>query len=306
MKRALVVGYGSIGKRHARVLSQLGCQVAVVSRRANSDIQSYRTIDNALASHEPDYVVVADETARHYVTVSELATAGYQGVVLIEKPLFDRVQQFPPNEFTRAWVGYNLRFHPAVQAVKAIAERSTPLAWQINVGQHLSQWRAGRDFRESYSAKRAGGGGALRDLSHEIDYLLWMAGPPETLVSSGGNLGALGIEADEAWSVILKFPRQQVASLNMNILDHSVQRSIRMVCEERSVFADLAAGQLSVSDGESQTFTMSGDETYRLMHDAALNDDCEHLCSVESATRVLKVIAAAERASTESCWVSLA
>jgi len=31
--KVLVIGYGSIGQRHARVLTELGCHVAVMSRR---------------------------------------------------------------------------------------------------------------------------------------------------------------------------------------------------------------------------------------------------------------------------------
>ena len=41
-ERALVLGYGSIGERHSRVLSALGLDVAVVSRRDLGDV----TCDN--------------------------------------------------------------------------------------------------------------------------------------------------------------------------------------------------------------------------------------------------------------------
>ena len=34
MTKALVIGYGSIGSRHARLLDELGCEVGVVSHRA--------------------------------------------------------------------------------------------------------------------------------------------------------------------------------------------------------------------------------------------------------------------------------
>ena len=33
MTKALVIGYGSIGSRHARLLDELGCEVGVVSQR---------------------------------------------------------------------------------------------------------------------------------------------------------------------------------------------------------------------------------------------------------------------------------
>lgn len=33
--RALIIGYGSIGKRHARVLAEEGCEVALVTAQAD-------------------------------------------------------------------------------------------------------------------------------------------------------------------------------------------------------------------------------------------------------------------------------
>jgi len=86
---ALVIGYGSIGQRHARILGELGCRVAVVSRRSIPFSPCFSTLKDALTGWCPDYVVVASRTNEHLKSVQDLARYGFQGRVLMEKPLFD-------------------------------------------------------------------------------------------------------------------------------------------------------------------------------------------------------------------------
>ena len=109
--KAVVVGLGSIGTRHARILRELGLQVATVSRREGGD---YKSITQAVAAVHPDYAVIATETARHADDMKELAQAGFHGRVLVEKPLFATPALPPKYPFAQVSVGYNLRFHPVM------------------------------------------------------------------------------------------------------------------------------------------------------------------------------------------------
>src|SRR5215472_1264696 len=129
MPSALVVGLGSIGERHARLLSELGHDVAVVSRRGLGDKRrSYPMLGDALAAERPDYVVVANETAEHHATLMALASAGFAGRVLVEKPLFDRLAPLPEHRFRASFVGYNLRFHPVLQELGRVLEGEHPIS----------------------------------------------------------------------------------------------------------------------------------------------------------------------------------
>jgi predicted dehydrogenase len=69
MTAALVVGYGSIGQRHARVLTEMGCALSVVSRRPRAGIRCFADVATAVEQDRPDYVVVANETSAHASTV---------------------------------------------------------------------------------------------------------------------------------------------------------------------------------------------------------------------------------------------
>src|SRR3954452_13362037 len=128
-QRALMIGYGSIGQRHTRVLEALGYEVTVVSQRGVGDGRAvYRDIP-ARRLDEFGYAVVANGTVRHAISLAELAQMGFRGRVLVEKPMFAAPTALPQHDFERSGVGYNLRFHTAVKALRqAIADRAVQMA----------------------------------------------------------------------------------------------------------------------------------------------------------------------------------
>lgn len=79
-----MIGYGSIGQRHARLLTELKCQVAIMSLRSIDFAPRYSDLNNALSDWQPEYVVVANRSNEHYQAIHSLARQGFQGRVLIE------------------------------------------------------------------------------------------------------------------------------------------------------------------------------------------------------------------------------
>ena len=71
--KALVIGFGSIGRRHARLLEELGVDVAVVSRRDVDAPKLYPTIAKAVMDWSPNYVVIASRTNEHRNDMATLA-----------------------------------------------------------------------------------------------------------------------------------------------------------------------------------------------------------------------------------------
>ena len=176
MNRALVIGYGSIGQRHARILANLGLSTAVVSRRQVDAETVFSGIAEGVEEFKPDYVIVASRTNEHAGDIETLAATGFSGVVLVEKPLFMTMGSMPANQFARCHVAYNLRFHPLMQALRRHLGGRAVYAAHCHAGSSLPTWRPGTDYRTGYSAIKDQGGGVIRDLSHELDYVLWLLG----------------------------------------------------------------------------------------------------------------------------------
>ena len=299
---ALVVGYGSIGARHARLLQGIGCRVAVVSARTVDFPTAYTSLSDAVAQENPSYVVIANATSRHYDTLMQLAEIGYQGQVLVEKPLFDKTRRLEPLPFSNTFVAYNLRFHPVIQRLNELLKGESIISVQAYVGQYLPEWRPASDYRNSYSANAEQGGGVLRDLSHELDYLQWIFGDWKRVCALGGHLSPLEITSDDVFSLMLVTERCPVMTLQMNYLDRMTRRSILVNTANHTISADLISGVVTV-DREGETFVLERDYTYRAMHEALLAGSWETLCTLESGVDTMRLIEAAETAANKGEWV---
>lgn len=299
--RTLVVGYGSIGACHARILRGLGCPVAVVSRHATGE-GFYDELPKALNTHRPEYVVVANRTSEHAATLENLARHGFNGWVLVEKPLFDRMLEPPYAGFKGLFVGYNLRFDPVLRALRERMADARAVSAYVYVGQYLPHWRPGTDYRQSYSASRKEGGGVLRDLSHELDYVQWLFGRWRRLAAIGGHLSSLEITSDDVMSILMNCQRCDVLSLSLNYLDTTHQRNLTVNLDGHTLVADLMQGVLQC-DLETLEFPVERDSTYIRQHQAILSGDHKDLCSLREGLEVMGTIEAAERAAATQTWI---
>ena len=299
----LIIGYGSIGIRHADMLKKMRHSVHVVSKRDIKDFPCYASIKEALKSKNFDYVIIANETYNHYNSFIELNESGYSGKLLIEKPVFLEPCLIPQAGFENVFVAYNLRFHPVIQKLHEFLRSKEIYSVQVYVGQCLPDWRPGTDYTRSYSASRAQGGGVLRDLSHELDYINWIAGGWRRVAAIGGKFSNLQIDSDDVFVLLLEMENCPVASVQMNYLDRKTHREIIVNMKDHSIKADLLHSTLEI-DGEVTSFEVEKDITYTMQHNAILNGDYSNACTLKQGMDVLNLIHAAESASKKQKWIN--
>lgn len=302
--RSLVIGYGSIGARHARVLQALGCEVAVLSQRQIGYPLAFTQLEQALGAHAPSYVVIANATDQHYATVQTLAASGFKGTVLVEKPLFHQLRELPVHSFAHAAVAYNLRFHPVIAALRQALLGESILSVQAYAGQYLPQWRPDSDYRTGYSADAARGGGVLRDLSHELDYLSWLLGASRKVAALGGHVSPLEISSDDAFALLFATDRCPMVSVQLNYLDRAAKRRIVVNTARHTLDADLIGGTFAV-DGMVRHFAVDRDTSYVAMHQALLAGKLDTACTLDEGLMTLRMISAATHAAAHMEWTEL-
>lgn len=305
----LVVGYGSIGQRHARLLQELGCTVAVFSRRPGHGGERGRDWGGDLAAAigdvQPAYIIVANETGEHRRSLELIAACGYARNVLVEKPLWAAPCPALPCA-ARVYVGYNMRFDPILQALRERLAGERAIAASLRVGSYLPDWRPGRDYRTTASALRAAGGGVLRDLSHEIDYAQWLFGPIERLTAVGGHASELEIETDDSFAILAVAERCPSLSLSLDYLDRKPERSVRVQTRRATFRADFRAGLLLENEEAIMNIgPQHRDAQYLALHRAVLGGDAASLCTLEEGEAVVRIIAAAEAAAAGNAWVNV-
>lgn len=301
--KTLVIGYGSIGSRHTRILETLGYRAAVVSRREVDVTMRFSNLKAALSDWKPDYVVVANRTDEHFKTVNDLIYAGYRGRLLIEKPLFKIGAKLPPHRFSHAVVAYNLRCHPLIKALKKKIDTMTGLVTaHIHTGSYLPDWRPKRDYRDSYSASKKEGGGVLRDLSHELDYAGFLFGTWKRLTARGGNSGSLEIDSEDHYSIMMETQKVPLVAIHINYLDRIPARQIRITAADESIHADFMSNTLTIN-GRSDYLPVDRDDTYTEQHRRIIEGRTTPLCSLEEGMEIMETIAAAEHAAQTTTWI---
>lgn len=295
----LLIGYGSIGKRHERVIKSLNVNVDIVSKYKPD---AYRQLVDVENFDKYEYVVVANATSEHYSTLKQLEKLGYRGIVLVEKPLYHRIET-DDFAFEEIYVAYNLRFHPCIQYIKNLNLQDV-VSIQAYVGQYLPTWRPRTDYRTSYSASRKQGGGVLRDLSHELDYLLYLFGSWKELVAIQGKYSNLEIDSDDHVGIMYATANTPLIQVQLNYVDHHIQRKIILNTNESTYVIDLIQ-QMIFKDGQVEFKSDIGpDDTYYLQHKHMLNNDSSILCSFSEGVEVMKMIQAIEQSSMERSWIT--
>lgn len=261
---ALVAGCGSIGQRHLRNLRGLG-----VTRLAACDPDAARTAEvaaelgiptfaeyrAALAATSPDVVFVCTPPSLHVDQARQAVAAGAH--VFIEKPLassLDGVDDLIASARAAKRVcqlGYNLRFDSGLKLVHDLVARGQigRVLWaRAEYGQYLPDWRPGRDYRSSYSAQRRLGGGVLLDVSHELDYVMWLLGRPTQVVGMAGRVGALDVDVDDCATVLLRFPGGAQADVHVDFLQRDYSRSCKLAGEQGTIVWDFGAKEVRLFD----------------------------------------------------------
>jgi predicted dehydrogenase len=273
--KVLVAGLGSVGQRHVRNLrARFGRSVDILAYRERglarviaddmsvSDnpsvedaygIRRVPSLDAALAEH-PDAAFICSPTSLHVPTALRAARAGCH--LFIEKPLshsLDGVETLAEEVRVRrlvATVGFQLRFHPVLlRAHTLISDGAIGAVRSVRAefGEYLPQAHPYEDYRESYAARAALGGGVILCFIHEVDYLCWLFGPPRRVYTVGGTLGDLGIDVEDTAVTSLVFDGDIRAKLQLSFLQREPTRTCTIIGDRGTLHLDLLTPSLVVT-----------------------------------------------------------
>ena len=243
MSRSLKIafaGTGSIGQRHLGNLLTAVPDAQVIFLRAGarrdvlSDDIGAKLVSNMeeLLDCAPDGLIISTPSALHEQTLFGAIKADLP--VYIEKPVvtsqvdLDRIHDL----LTRhpdlpSLIGCNLRFLPSLRKLHDLAHAGigTIARASFEAGQWLPDWRPAQDHRQSYSASKEAGGGAILDLLHELDAAEWICGPLKVIAATVLEVPALGIRSEAAANILLK--RSDPGALVCVQLDYVARKPVR-------------------------------------------------------------------------------
>lgn len=328
--KALVVGGGSIGTRHLHNLRALGVgPLAVVEPEIqrqmvlceDDDIVGFSALEQGLR-WKPDLVVLATPSYLHVQQALEVARAGCH--LFIEKPLshidngLGELLEEVKSRGLITLVGCNMRFHPGPAKVKELLEQEAIgrlLFARVHTGSYLPKWRPWQDYRKSYSANAAMGGGCLLDCIHEIDLSRWYIGEVEEVFCMAGHLSSLEMDVEDVAALVCRHASGTISEIHLDYVQRTHERGCQIVGEQGSIFWDYNEGAVrwfDVGQNSWRRYAQPKDWQANQMY----VDELKHFLGcvrtgtpttlpVSDAVEVMRVVFAAKASADSGCFVRI-
>ena len=253
----LVVGCGSIGRRHIRNLGTLGAgrvllydpdETALAEATTGTEAEPVDSLEQGFAEN-PTAVLVCTPPDKHLDIALRAVNAGAH--LFVEKPIAptaegcDALISAADDAGRILMVGYNLRFQAGIEKMHELVrsgEVGEIFSIRAEFGQYLPDWRPGTDYRTGYYARPESGGGILLDASHELDYLTWIAGQPESIYALIDRKSDLEIETEDLVLLLMRLDSGAFAEVHLDVLEHGYTRRCKIVGSRATLEWDFNAG----------------------------------------------------------------
>jgi predicted dehydrogenase len=238
--RVLIIGCGSIGRRHAVNAAEIA-SVGI----ADTNIEKAREIADSIGGEafsnvqsamdwKPHAAVIAIPTQLHIKIAGELIEKAIP--ILIEKPIShsqDGVEEFlirAKSLGALVFVSCNMRFHAGPATLKSVLPTiGEPLFLRAHYGNYLPSMRPDQDYRNLYAAKKEHGGGVILDSIHEIDYAAWLMGNVSSVSCCAGKLSDLDIDVEDYAALVLQHENGTKTEIHLDYLQQVKRRGCEIV-----------------------------------------------------------------------------
>lgn len=310
-----IVGCGSIGKRHAECLHDIGAEKLVFYdpeyKRAEELANIYGGV--AVSSYEEgletdtDLVYILSPTKLHVSQAREAILKGKH--VFMEKPLsdsldgVDELSELAKEKGVVVLVGFCFRFHDGIRELKRrldSGEIGKLVSIRAMMGEHFPDVRP--DYLSTYYVKYSG----AFELVHDLDLAIYLANE-EPLDCTGfcGSYSGLGFESPDTVEMLVKF-ESCLASVHLDFFQSPRTRTMTLLGTEGEMILNFSTWdnyELRIFTRESNRWETVSKETARndmfraesLNFIAAIEGTEANLCPVEEAKKSLLIVKAINR-----------
>jgi predicted dehydrogenase len=253
LSRLAIIGLGSIGRRHLRLVSEIRPDIKIIVVRSGhgSECKEEKIASKIVHSigeaieYGIQAAIIASPAILHLEQSLELAKNGVH--LLIEKPIShtsDKVTELLKvvnNSSITAMVGYVLRYDPGAIKFKdwmGDKMKGKILHVRIECGSYLPDWRPDQDYRKTVSALSELGGGALLELSHELDYLHWFFGKPKDVQAKIRNSNTLDINVEDQADLLITSAQGYPVVVQIDFNRRYVERRCKILTTEGELIWD--------------------------------------------------------------------
>lgn len=291
----LIIGYGSAGRRHAKVLN-LSKKIKNIYIKTNQVTKSYKKFKfiKKINNINPDLIVIANETHKHYSSCKSLESKFSSKIILCEKPLFERFYKFKPRK-NKFFVTYNLRFHKCLKYIKKKINLKDIFYIEAETSSYLPKWRKEKNYSKNYSAFPSKGGGVLLDMSHEIDYIKWLFSYFKISQIYKNKISDLKILSEDIALIFGRIKKNTLVKIKLTYFNKLQKRKLIVCLKNGSqIYLDLLKSEIKLFTKNKKTTLRlekySQLKTTKYMYTEILKNNFDNMCTLKEGLDLLNQI----------------
>ena len=292
-KRVLIIGYGSVGRRHAAILKKFSSisKIYILTKQICYGFEKLNHF-HQIKKINPDYIIICSKTADHLKHIRYIEKYFLNKIILVEKPLFHKYKNLSVKN-NKIFISYNLRFNPIISFLKKIKNKNKFYSANLSCSSYLPDWRKNRNYTQTYSAKKEMGGGVLLDLSHEIDYIQWIFGKINNLeYVKILKISNLNLDVEDYAHIVGRIKKLNI-TIALNFFSKLNYRKIFLESNLLSIQGDLLKNELIIFNkkySQSKKIKFKKINTYYEVHKSILKESFSKLCSYEQGKELMLLI----------------
>jgi len=258
----VIVGLGSIGKRHIRNLINLNIAVGIVTKNSEVPIEFinipiFKCLAEILIKKNEIFgLIICTPT---YLHLENLLFCIHNSIpCLLEKPVshnylgVEDAARLIETKNSKVMVGFNFRYHSQLLKIKKLITNNylgkiyySNLWWCDDI----TSWYPNDRYLTNYSSSKAMGGGALLTISHEIDLALWLFGMPLNVFGTclkicNNNMS----DVEDFFSGNISFSNNSFCNITVDFISKLPRRGLFINCEFGTITWDYFNGILNIFD----------------------------------------------------------
>lgn len=258
--KELIVGFGSMGKRRARIIKELDQEAELLvvdtseNRRAEAEsiygLATERVFDNALKEFRPDVVFACSPPLTHHEIVKKslksgvstfselnLSARGYEEIVALEK-----------ESHLTAFLSSTMLYRDEIEEIqKFVNVMKSSCFYQYHVGQYLPDWHPWEKFLDFFVSKKETNG--CREIfAVELPWLIRVFGEIQEIKVVSKRSSALEIDYNDTFHCIFTHENGTTGSILVDVVSRIPSRELRLYSEFCSITWDGTPDTLRIVD----------------------------------------------------------
>lgn len=250
MKKALIVGTGSIAQKHIGILNSLNYTVYVYSK-TNIKFFTYNSkkiirLNSLTNLNDFEFAIIANKTSDHLKVLKILVDERIH--IYCEKPIFHKKFNFKKlrENIKKSKIvfhnGYQLKNDTKIKYIKKKLKKLKIKSFQVSVGHDFTKWRKNGVLKNSYFSNIKKGGGVIFELVHEVNLINSLFGRIKKINTFKSKSQKFNCE-DVAVSII-ETEKKIVGTLYQDILSNTFFRNIKIVTNKKLFIIDLITNRI--------------------------------------------------------------